>query len=90
MGSVTSIDDLIKKRNSAYKNQVGPFTDLDAVYTQDVVPSEGAFLPRLSVSGLTRPAFDDAAKAILDTKFRSPEVSDAGATSSDTNEDSQA
>jgi hypothetical protein len=78
MGAVTSFEDLLKKRNAAYKNQAGPFTDLDAVYTQDVVSSENAFLPKLSIRGLSRPAFDAAAKAILETKSRSDDVGDAG------------
>jgi hypothetical protein len=78
MGAVTSFEDLVKKRNATYKNQVGPFTDLDAVHTKDVVSSEDAFLPRLSIRGLTRRGFDAAAKAILETKVRSDEVGGAG------------
>jgi hypothetical protein len=69
MGAVTSFEDFANKRSAAYKNQVGPFTDLDAVFTQEVVSSEDAFLPRQSIRGLTRPAFENAAKAILENKL---------------------
>jgi hypothetical protein len=72
MGPCMSFDELVNKRNAAYKNQIGPFTDLDAVYSKEVVSSEDAFSPvSLSVRGTTRPAFDAAAKSILETKFRS-------------------
>jgi hypothetical protein len=37
MGTVTSYEDLVKTRNVAYTNQAGPFTDLGAVFTQEVV-----------------------------------------------------
>jgi hypothetical protein len=75
MGSSMSFEELMKKRNSVYKNQTGPFTDIHAVYAQEVVSSEDVLTPRLSFRGLTRPAFESAAKAILEVKFnRSDEV----------------
>jgi hypothetical protein len=77
MNGLTSFDELVKKRNSAYKNQAGPFTDLDAVYSQEVVSSEDAFasrMSRLSFRGLTRPQFDATAYAILESKLRSDET----------------
>jgi hypothetical protein len=77
MGSSIAFDELMKKRNSAYKNATGPFVDIDAVYTQDVVSSEDAFSPRLSFRGLTRPAFQAAARAILETKFKSDQAPEA-------------
>jgi hypothetical protein len=90
MGAVTSYEDLVKKRNIAYKNQAGPFTDLDAVYTLDVVSTENVFLPKLSIRGLTRPAFDAAARAILETKSRSDNVGDAWPAGGEAAGDSQA
>jgi hypothetical protein len=82
MASLTSFDDLVNKRNAVYMNQTGPFTDLDAVYSQEVVSSEDAFasrMSRLSFRGLTRPTFDSAAtKAILQIKFRSDAWTDNG------------
>jgi hypothetical protein len=90
MGAVTSFEDLVKKRNAAYKNQAGPFTDLDTLCTQDVVSRDDALLTKLSVHRLTRPAFDAAAKAILETKVRSDEVGgDAETAGGDATEDNQ-
>jgi hypothetical protein len=56
MGAVTSFDDPVSKRNAVYKNQTGLFTDLGALYSQEVVSSEDAFasiMSRLSFRGLT-------------------------------------
>jgi hypothetical protein len=79
MGIVASFDELVNKRNATYKNQTGPFTDLGAVFSQEVVSSEDAFSPRmsrLSFRGLSRPAFDTAARTIFESKFRSDETGD--------------
>jgi uncharacterized membrane protein len=74
MGSLTSFDELVKKRNVVYKNQTGPFNDMDAVYSKEVVSSEDVFasrMSRLSFVGLNCTTFDAAAQAIIETKLRS-------------------
>jgi hypothetical protein len=87
MGSLTTFDELVKKRNVTYKNQTGPFTDPNAVYSQEVVSSEDAFasrMSRLSFRGLTRSAFDSVAQAMLETKFRSDDDDGGGNRERDT------
>jgi hypothetical protein len=46
MGQASSFDELMKRRNVAYKDQTGPFTDIDALFVQEVVSSEDPFAPR--------------------------------------------
>jgi hypothetical protein len=77
MGIVASFDEFVNKRNATHENQTGPFTDLGAVFSQEVVSSEDAFSPRmsrLSFRGLSHPAFDAAARTIFESKFRSDET----------------
>jgi hypothetical protein len=72
MGNSTSFDELFKKRNAAYKNQTSPFTDTDALFSQEVVPSEDPInTPTLSFRSVARPSIDSARSSMLLGTMRS-------------------
>jgi hypothetical protein len=74
MGQASSFDELLKRRNAAYKDQRGPFaSDLDAVCTQEVVSSEDAFAPRQSFRDMSLlPSRNDrGTKALLENTLKS-------------------
>ena len=68
MGKDLAFEVLVKKRNPAYKDQIGPFLDVDALISREVVSSDDAFSSRLSFRSISRSAFDAARNSLLEGK----------------------